>query len=45
MKDLGREKKILWMELRRGILQGKIYISQSSYIEKILQTFGMYESK
>ena len=45
MKDLGPAKKILGMEIRRDRQAGKLYLSQRSYIEKVLEKFGMQNAK
>ena len=45
MKDLGAAKKILGMEIRRDRKAGTLYLSQKSYIEKVLERFGMKKAK
>ena len=45
MKDLGAAKKILGMEIQRDRTSKKVYLSQKSYIEKVLERFGMQEAK
>jgi hypothetical protein len=45
MKDLGAAKKILGMEIHRDRKAGKLYLSQKKYIEKVLERFGMHNSK
>jgi hypothetical protein len=45
MKDLGAAKKILGMEIQRDRKAGKLYLSQKKYIEKVLERFGMQNSK
>ena len=45
MKDLGPAKKILGMEIYRYQPRRKIFLSQKSYIEKILSKFGMSNAK
>jgi len=45
MKDLGAAKKILGMEIRRDQKAGKLYLSQSRYLEKVLDTFNMGNCK
>jgi len=45
MKDLGATKKILGMELWRDRNAGLLYVSQKKYIEKLLQSFQMENSK
>ena len=42
MKDLGPAQKILGMEIER---EGLLKLSQCSYLEKVLQRFGMSNSK
>ena len=41
MKDLGVEKQILGMEIHRDRKNGKLWLSQQKYVEKILMRFGM----
>ena len=45
MKDLGPAKKILGMEIYRDRARGKLFLTQKSYIEKILSRFGIEKSK
>jgi len=45
MKDLGPEKWILQMELNHNILNGVTTLSQSQYIEEILERHGMANSR
>ncbi|CAA0811530.1 Uncharacterized mitochondrial protein AtMg00810 [Striga hermonthica] len=45
MKDLGVAKKILGMEIRGDRGSKKLWLSQKSYVEKVLQRFGMNEAK
>ena len=45
MKDLGAARKILGMEIYRDRDQKKLFLSQKSYIQKILSKFGMSSSK
>jgi hypothetical protein len=45
MKDLGATKKILRMEIHRNRKAGKLYLSQKKYIEKVVERFGMKNSK
>nr|KYP73926.1 Retrovirus-related Pol polyprotein from transposon TNT 1-94 [Cajanus cajan] len=45
MKDLGAAKKILEMEIWRDKNAGLLYVSQKKYIEKLLQSFQMENSK
>ncbi|KAK9676069.1 hypothetical protein RND81_11G051600 [Saponaria officinalis] len=45
MKDLGSAKKILGMEIYRDRSKRKFFLSQKSYIEKILVRFGMSNAK
>jgi hypothetical protein len=45
MKDLGATKKILGMEIHRDREAGKLFLSHKSYIEKVLEHFGMQQSK
>nr|KYP64463.1 Retrovirus-related Pol polyprotein from transposon TNT 1-94 [Cajanus cajan] len=45
MKDLGAAKKILGMEIWRDRNAGLLYVSQKKYIEKLLQSFQMENSK
>jgi hypothetical protein len=45
MKDLGAARKILGMEIFRDRRNGKIWLSQQKYVEKILLRFGMNDVK
>lgn len=45
MKDLGPAKKILGMEIIRNRKKGTMILSQRKYLEKVLGTFGMSNSK
>jgi len=41
MKDLGALKWILGMEIKHDMVQKKLEISQTAYIDKVLEKFGM----
>jgi hypothetical protein len=41
MKDLGVKKQILGMEIHKDRKNGKLWLSQEKYVEKILMRFGM----
>jgi hypothetical protein len=45
MKDLGVAKKILGMEITRDRNSGLLFLSQQSYIKKVLQRFNMHDAK
>uniref|UniRef100_A0A3Q7I167 Reverse transcriptase Ty1/copia-type domain-containing protein n=1 Tax=Solanum lycopersicum TaxID=4081 RepID=A0A3Q7I167_SOLLC len=45
MKDLGAAWKILGMEIIRDRERRKLFLSQRSYIQKVLARFGMSSSK
>jgi len=45
MKDLGATKKILAMEIKRDWENGRLYLSQDKYIEKVLEKFNMVNAK
>ena len=45
MKDLGAAKKILGMEISRDRKSGLLFLSQHSYIQKLLRRFNMHDSK
>uniref|UniRef100_A0A3Q7HAN8 Reverse transcriptase Ty1/copia-type domain-containing protein n=1 Tax=Solanum lycopersicum TaxID=4081 RepID=A0A3Q7HAN8_SOLLC len=45
MKDLGAARKILGMEIIRDRERRKLFLSQRSYIQKVLERFGMSSSK
>lgn len=45
MKDLGAARKILGMEIHRDRQVGKLVLCQKNYIEKVLERFGMEDSK
>lgn len=41
MKDLGEAKKILGMEIQRDRRKGTVCLTQTQYLKKILQRFGV----
>ena len=45
MKDLGVEKHILGMEIHRDRKNGKLWLSQQKYVDKVLEKFGMNNVK
>ena len=45
MKDLGPAKQILGMKISRDRKNGKLWLSQESYIEKVLERFNMSKAK
>ena len=45
MKDLGKASRILGMDIVRNRHKGTLVLSQEAYIEKILKSFGMEDSK
>ncbi|CAN0919974.1 Retrovirus-related Pol polyprotein from transposon TNT 1-94 [Linum grandiflorum] len=45
MKDLGPAKQILGMKISRDRRNGKIWLSQEKYIEKVLERFKMSKAK
>ncbi|KAH9649112.1 hypothetical protein KPL70_025867 [Citrus sinensis] len=45
MKDLGPKKKILRMQLHRNRNIGTLFLSQEEYIRRVLDKFGMANSK
>ena len=45
MKDLGQAKKILGVEIRRNMKNRLLYLSQESYLKKVLTIYGMTDSK
>lgn len=45
MKDLGLANKILGMKIHRDRVSRKIWLSQKSYLKKILQRFNMQDCK
>lgn len=45
MKDLGEAKQILGMRINRDKVAGKLYLSQSDYIDKVLRRFSMQDAK
>jgi hypothetical protein len=45
MKDLGAAKRILGMEIKRDIPNGKSYLSQRNFVEKVLHHFNMKDVK
>ncbi|KAE8700517.1 hypothetical protein F3Y22_tig00110556pilonHSYRG00215 [Hibiscus syriacus] len=45
MKDLGPATKILGMEITRDRKKNNLFLSQKSYIQKVLMRFNMHEAK
>ncbi|CAM8972980.1 unnamed protein product [Rhodiola kirilowii] len=45
MKDLGHAKQILGMHISRDKKNGKVWLSQEEYVEKILKRFKMEKAK
>ena len=45
MKDLGVARRILGMDIIRKRNEGLLYLSQSSYVQKLLRRFNMLDSK
>ena len=45
MKDLGAAKHILGMEIHRDRKNGKLWLSQQKYVEKVLENFSMNNVK
>ena len=45
MKDLGAAKQILGMRITRDRKNRKLTLSQSEYIEKVLERFKMQDAK
>ncbi|KAK3007813.1 hypothetical protein RJ639_015205 [Escallonia herrerae] len=45
MKDLGSAKKILGTEIHRDRKAGKLWVTQKSYIEKVLERFSILNAK
>ncbi|CAM8972008.1 unnamed protein product [Rhodiola kirilowii] len=45
MKDLGQAKQILGMHISRDRKNGKLWLSQEEYVEKILKRFKMEKAK
>lgn len=45
MKDLGAAKKILDMDIQRDRKVGKLFLTQKSYVERVLEHFGMKDAK
>ena len=45
MKELGEARKILGMEISRDKQHRKLYLSQKSYLAKLLARFGMVDTK
>ncbi|KAH9751443.1 hypothetical protein KPL71_014298 [Citrus sinensis] len=41
MKDLGGAQRILGMEIRRDKKNGSVWLTQKSYLKKVLERFGM----
>ena len=45
MKDLGAAKKILGMEIHRDKASGRLWLSQHSYVKRMLERFKMDNAK
>ena len=45
MKDLGAAKRIIRMEIHMDRSARKLWLSQKSYVEKVLEKFDMSNSK
>jgi hypothetical protein len=45
MKELGPAKKIFEMEITRDRSNGKLYLSQKGFVEKVLDRFKMKDAK
>ena len=45
MKDLGVAKKILRVEIHRERILGRLWLSQSGYVRKVLKRFNMENAK
>src|SRR3954464_4524879 len=45
MKDLGAASRILGIDIRRDRKKSKLCLSQKAYLRKILEMFGMSNSK
>ncbi|RVW31007.1 Retrovirus-related Pol polyprotein from transposon TNT 1-94 [Vitis vinifera] len=45
MKDLGAAKKILGMEIHRDRASGRLWLSQYSYVKRVLERFNMNDAK
>ncbi len=45
MKDLGATKKILGMEILRDRDARRLWLSQASYVKKVLERFSMEDAK
>ena len=45
MKDLGAANYILGMEIKRDRAKRKLVLNQRKYVETILQSFNMQDSK
>ena len=41
MKDLGNAQRILGMEIHRDNRNGSVWLTKKSYLNKVLETFGM----
>jgi hypothetical protein len=45
MKDLGSAKQILGIKISRDRKSGKLWLSQESYVEKVLDKFNISKAK
>lgn len=45
MKDLRPTRKILGMQIKINRIDGSLFLTQESYIEKVVKMFSLHESK
>lgn len=45
MKDLGHAKRNFGMDIKRNRIKQILFLSQASYIEKVLSKFSIHESE
>lgn len=45
MKNLSATKKILGIDIMRSKSKKKLFLSQKTYLEKVLHRFNMFESR
>ncbi|KAL2621793.1 hypothetical protein R1flu_001998 [Riccia fluitans] len=45
MKDFGRVKRILGMEIHRDVKGGRLWLTQRNYARKVLERFNMLDAK
>lgn len=45
MKYLGEIKMIIWIHIMKKLNRGELFVSQISYLKKVIERFGMLDAK